>query len=103
MARRLTDLVGRAGALVAIGPSDDLWAVADPPSGDAEMPDVLWQTDLARLATQSRGGLDPSGENLTIYAGPGAEQAARRDAEGRLARAAGERTDAFFGGGTATG
>jgi len=103
MARKLADLQERAGGVVSISAKDTVWVVTDPLSADSEMADIFQKTTLASIGRQAKGGLDIEGENLVLYTGSGAEDAAKRDAEGRLAKKSGRRDDAFFGAGTVTG
>lgn len=103
MARKLADLQERAGGVVSVSAKDAVWVVTDPLSADSEMADVFQKTTLASIGRQAKGGLDVDGENLVLYTGPGAEAAAKMDAENRLAKRHGRRDDAFFGAGTVTG
>jgi hypothetical protein len=56
------------------------------PNDRSTLVDIYGETTLASIGRQVKGGLDIAGENLVLYIGPGAEQAARKDAENRLAR-----------------
>jgi len=75
--------------------------VFDPMSADSGMADVYGETTLVSIGKQVKGGLDIEGEHLTLYVGPGAEKAARTDAENRLARGRSRISDAAASGGMA--
>lgn len=101
--RRLGDLQELFAGTTPIGASDTVWMVTDPMSNDSLLVDIYGATTLASIGRQVKGGLDIAGENLTLYVGPRAEQAARQDAENRLARRGARIADAAPNGGRAAG
>lgn len=43
-----------------------IWVVSDP-GPHSTLPDICHETDLAGLALQFRGGLDPDGQNVALF------------------------------------
>lgn len=64
-------------------PYDYLWNVVVDPTPSSEMPDILFRATFADMANMVRGGLDPAGENLTLFTN---WHDARAEAERRFAR-----------------
>ncbi len=63
-----------------IGPEHRFWVVTDP-GPHSDLRDICHETDLAGLALQFRGGLDPAAENATIFT---SQEEAHEEAKNRL-------------------